>query len=185
MINLKASGFLPFIFWVFATSGFCADIPDSSDIAAKLATPTPLPSQEQFQSRSIFGPSTSRGITVTNATPDELPSINLNILFEFDSSKLSPEGSVLVGNLGRALKDKRLVNNRFRLEGHTDGKGSDSYNQSLSERRAESVRRELISIHGIEPYRLEALGFGKKLLVDPTNPESSANRRVKVINLGS
>ena len=185
MIQLKVLGFSSLIFWAFMASSYCADIPDSSDIAAKLAAPNPPPSQEQFQSRSIFGPSTSRGITVTNATPDEPPSINLNILFEFDSSKLTPEGSVLVGNLGRALKDKRLVNNRFRLEGHTDGKGSDSYNQSLSERRAESVRKELISLHGIEPHRIEALGFGKKLLVDPTNPESAVNRRVKVINLGS
>ena len=161
-----------------------AQMPNSSEIADRLAIPNSTNATDQIQTRSIFGGPNSRGITVTNSKQDELPAIDLNILFEFNSSKLTTEGAVLVGNLGRALKDQRLSGNKFRVEGHTDSKGTDSYNQSLSERRADSVKRELISINGIDAARIETIGLGKRFLVDQINPESASNRRVRIINLG-
>ena len=170
---------------VLAQTGFALaadNMPGAEDIAAKLAAP-PAPSSGP-QTRSFFNQDSSRGITVTNAKADEPPAIDLNINFEFNSAKLTPEGSVLVGNLGRALKDPRLAGKRFRIEGHTDGKGSDAYNQALSERRADAVRRELVALHNVDAARLEALGFGKSRLLDALNPEAAANRRVRVINLG-
>jgi OOP family OmpA-OmpF porin len=155
-----------------------ADMPSAEDIAGKLARPPAL-------TRSLLDPNARRGITITDAKPDEVPAINLSISFEFDSARLTPEGSVLVGNLGRALKDPRLTGQKFRIEGHTDGRGSDTYNQALSERRADAVRHELVTLHGVEASRIEAIGFGKLRLLDAANPEAAVNRRVQVINLGS
>ena len=127
---------------------------------------------------------TPRGIAIPDAKPDEPPSMNLNINFEFDSAALTSEGKVLVGNLGRALKDPRLIGQKFIIEGHTDGIGNDAYNKALSERRAETVRKELIAQHGADASRVEAIGYGKTQLLDRANSESWVNRRVKVVNKG-
>ena len=162
-----------------------ADMPGVQDIASKLAAPQSAPPSEA-QTRSFFTkpPDNSRGITITDAKPDAPPAVDLNVNFEFNSAKLTAEGAVLVGNLGRALKDPRLTGKRFRIEGHTDAKGGDAYNQSLSERRAEAVRGELISSYGVDAARVESIGFGKSQLLDRANPEAGVNRRVRVINLG-
>ena len=127
---------------------------------------------------------TPRGMAIPDAKPDEPPSMNLNINFEFDSAALTNDGKVLVGNLGRALKDPRLAGQKFIIEGHTDGKGTDAYNKALSERRAETVRKELIAQHGADASRVEAIGYGKTQLLDRANSESWVNRRVKVVNKG-
>ena len=158
-----------------------ADIPGAQDIASQLVAP---PSEAQTRSYFAKPPDNSRGITITDAKPDAPPAVVLNVIFEFNSAKLTAEGGVLVGNLGRALKDPRLTGKRFRIEGHTDAKGGDVYNQSLSERRAEAVRRELIASYGVDAARVESIGFGKSQLLDRANPEAEANRRVRVINLG-
>ena len=150
------------------------NIPSSGEIASKLA---PL-------SRSMSTEVTPRGIAIPDAKPDEPPSMNLNINFEFDSAALTSDGKVLVGNLGRALKDPRLAGQKFIIEGHTDGKGSDLYNMNLSERRAETVKKELIAQHGADASRVEAIGYGKTQLLDKTNAESWVNRRVKVVKKG-
>ena len=64
---------------------------------------------------------------------------------------------------------------RVRVEGHTDSKGSDAYNQRLSQRRAEAVVKYLIG-KGIDPSRLEAVGFGEGRPIAPNqNPDGSDN----------
>lgn len=151
-------------------------MPTSEDIASKLVSPP--------QSRSMQPDIKPRGITNTEAIPEEAPSMNLNINFEFDSAALTSEGRVLVGNLGRALKDPRLIGQKFIIEGHTDGKGTDAYNKFLSERRAEAVKKELIAQHGADASRVEAIGYGKSQLLDKANADSWVNRRVKVVNKG-
>ena len=83
------------------------------------------------------------------------------------------------------MKDPRLAGQKFIIEGHTDGIGNDAYNKALSERRAETVRKELIAQHGADASRLEAVGFGKTQLLDKANAESRVNRRVKVVNKGA
>ena len=66
------------------------------------------------------------------------------------------------------------------VEGHTDDRGNDAYNQDLSQRRAESVRRYLIG-KGIPGDRLDAKGYGESRPIMPndTNEHRSANRRVE------
>ncbi|MEO0232818.1 MAG: OmpA family protein, partial [candidate division WOR-3 bacterium] len=68
-------------------------------------------------------------------------------------------------------------------QGHTDSIGSDSYNMSLSQARAEAVRSYLITRHGIDPARLIARGYGETMPIAPnTSREGRAqNRRVEFV----
>ncbi len=132
-----------------------------------------------------FVPPGSKGVTVVGRTADAPLAVDLTINFESGSSKLTLDGRALLDNLGRALKDERLSGFHFRIEGHTDAKGSLIANQRLSEHRAKSVRDELITHYGIAADRLDSVGFGKTKLLDEANPNSGVNRRVRVVNLGS
>jgi outer membrane protein OmpA-like peptidoglycan-associated protein len=76
-----------------------------------------------------------------------------------------------------------------RIEGHTDAKGSDAYNQKLSERRAQSVRQWLVQKEGVDGSKMAPQGFGARKPVAPNNkPDGSddpegrqKNRRVEIV----
>lgn len=110
----------------------------------------------------------------------EAGSIDLDIRFEFDSARLLPESLSQVDELGRILLSPAFAGRRIGLYGHTDGAGSDAYNQRLSASRAEAVRDELASRFKIPAERIDAQGFGKSRLKLPDDPENAANRRVEV-----
>ena len=131
-----------------------------------------------------------RAIRVEPADPDGalrdtagLPSVSLRVPFDFDSAVLTPDGRAALKVLGEALNDPRLQASSFLIGGHTDARGSDAYNQALSERRAQAVREHLVSVHKLSPDRLKPIGFGRRELADPGNPESGVNRRVEIVNL--
>jgi outer membrane protein OmpA-like peptidoglycan-associated protein len=73
---------------------------------------------------------------------------------------------------------------RFSIEGHTDSDGDDSFNQKLSEQRAETVLNALLQM-GIDGSRLTSKGWGEsKPLSDNSTPEGKANnRRVEFVKL--
>ena len=73
----------------------------------------------------------------------------------------------------------------FVVAGHTDAVGSDPYNQDLSERRADSVKRYLVEKYGIPGADLVTVGYGETKLKDPKNPISEVNRRVQVVNMAN
>lgn len=141
--------------------------------------------------RSLAAPSPTRRIEVVPGQQDKVlaategqPSVNVRVLFDYGSDGLTPDGEATLKPLGQALQDPRLQSSRLLIAGHTDARGSDEFNQSLSERRARSVREHLILAFHIAPERLEAMGFGRRKLADPTHPEEPSNRRVEIINLG-
>jgi outer membrane protein OmpA-like peptidoglycan-associated protein len=68
------------------------------------------------------------------------------------------------------------------VSGFTDAKGSEAYNQGLSERRADTIKRVLVEKYHIPAGDLITAGYGKTHLKDEANPESPANRRVQVLN---
>ena len=111
------------------------------------------------------------------------PSINIKVYFEFDSAILKPEALGVLDNLGEALTYGALNSYRFELAGHTDAVGSDTYNQQLSERRAEAVLNYLVSSFGIERMRIDTMGYGESRLLNPDDPEGDVNRRVQVTRL--
>jgi outer membrane protein OmpA-like peptidoglycan-associated protein len=75
-----------------------------------------------------------------------------------------------------------LKGRTFILAGFTDAKGSQTYNQGLSERRADAVSQLLSKEYGIEAGNLVTVGYGLSHLKDPANPFAAENRRVQVIN---
>jgi outer membrane protein OmpA-like peptidoglycan-associated protein len=113
----------------------------------------------------------------------DLPKINLKIEFEYDSDQPTTVGLNQLATLAEALKDPSLRSFRFMLAGHTDARGSDEYNQKLSERRALAVERYLVGNSKLDPSLLHAVGFGKKRLLDPDDPMNARNRRVEIVNI--
>lgn len=102
--------------------------------------------------------------------------------FEFDSDRLTATARVKLDRLDRALHSPALASLRFRVEGHTDSRGSARYNQELSERRARTVAAYLAGAQDIAFARIA--GHGEDRPRDPLNPESGVNRRVEIVTLG-
>jgi outer membrane protein OmpA-like peptidoglycan-associated protein len=103
--------------------------------------------------------------------------VNVRIEFAFDSADLSPAQKPLLEQLCRVMKASNIA--MFRIVGHTDAAGSDTYNERLSILRAEEVRRYFVTECGIDPARLEAVGMGERFPYDAGNPHADANRRVE------
>jgi outer membrane protein OmpA-like peptidoglycan-associated protein len=110
------------------------------------------------------------------------PSIDLEVNFEYNSDNISSKATPQVSALGQALSSAELRGGTFVVAGHTDAKGGETYNQELSERRAEAVKRFLSEKYGIDASNLLTVGYGKTQLKNPSGPFSSENRRVQVIN---
>ena len=84
--------------------------------------------------------------------------------------------------LGNTLSKDQFKGTVFFINGYTDAKGSPEYNQDLSQRRADSVRRVLIERYRLAPDTLVTAGFGKENLKNPGNPFADENRRVQIVN---
>ena len=110
------------------------------------------------------------------------PSIDLEVNFEYNSDRIGSKATPQVTALGEALSSAELKGGTFIVAGHADAKGSDTYNQGLSERRADAVKQFLSEKYGIDASNLVTVGYGKTRLKNPSEPFSSENRRVQVIN---
>lgn len=111
------------------------------------------------------------------------PAIDLEIQFDYNSANISKHSVSSVQALGKALSSPDLKGSTFIVAGHTDAVGTDEYNQDLSERRADSIKRYLMDRYGIAGADLVTVGYGKtkpKSGVAPTDP---TNRRVQVVNM--
>jgi len=113
------------------------------------------------------------------------PNVDVQIFFAFDSAEIRPETRPSLDELGKALSDPKLGNASFLIAGHTDAKGSNSYNLALSQRRAESVKAFLVETYGVDGARLAVIGFGEEQLKDPDDPFADENRRVQIVNTGT
>jgi outer membrane protein OmpA-like peptidoglycan-associated protein len=104
------------------------------------------------------------------------------IEFEFDSDRLTDRGRRDLDEFGEALVT-RLSGASLVLEGHTDSLGTDDYNVSLSQRRAEVARRYLVESFGLDPANISAKGRGKANPVASNDSEAdrSRNRRVDFV----
>ena len=111
------------------------------------------------------------------------PKIDLEINFDYNSDRISAKSLPAVQALGRALANPDLKGSTFVLAGHTDAAGADAYNQDLSERRADSIKRYLVDKASIPGADLVTVGYGKAKLKDPAHPLAEVNRRVQVVNM--
>ena len=99
--------------------------------------------------------------------------------FAFDSAALTPAGEEVVDEVARDIRD---WSGPVVVEGHTDSVGTDAYNMKLSERRANTVREELIE-HGVAPSRITTIGYGetRPIASNDTAEGRAQNRRVVII----
>jgi outer membrane protein OmpA-like peptidoglycan-associated protein len=111
------------------------------------------------------------------------PKIDLEINFDFNSASIRQSSIPSVQALGQALSDPKLKGSTFIVAGHTDGVGSDAFNQDLSERRADTIKRYLVDNYHIATGDLVTVGYGKTKLKDAQDPTDAINRRVQVVNM--
>jgi outer membrane protein OmpA-like peptidoglycan-associated protein len=148
--------------------------------------PTTSPLQDKFlqtvrgrSSRSLS--STEREEIAAMATAK--PNIDLEITFDYDSANISQKSLSSVQALGQALTSPDLKGSTFVVAGHTDAAGTDAYNQDLSDRRADAIKRYLVEKYHIASADLVTVGYGKSKLKDPSQPLAEVNRRVQVVNM--
>ena len=110
--------------------------------------------------------------------------LNADALFDFDKSAIKPAAKASLDSL--AGKVKSLTLEVIVAVGHTDSVGTDAYNQKLSIRRAESVKKYLIS-QGIEAKRIYIEGKGESQPVadNKTAEGRGKNRRVQIEAIGT
>lgn len=101
------------------------------------------------------------------------------ILFDTSKSTIKTESAKVLSDITAILK--KYPDSRFTIDGHTDSSGSDSFNQKLSESRAQSVMNYLVS-NGINASRLTSAGYGESRPVadNSTKAGKAQNRRVEI-----
>jgi outer membrane protein OmpA-like peptidoglycan-associated protein len=197
------SAFLAVVLVAFATTALGPEIAAqeaiTSDAIIQALTPKPKTRSLSPDSSTISADdrafveslaTTSRSITVEERKKvvdvievANLPAIDLEIYFGFDSAAIGAEAVPALMKLGQALTNDKLKGSIYLLGGHTDAKGADDYNQALSEKRAAAVRDFLEQNFGIPAQQLVSAGFGEEKLKNANDPEAAENRRVQVVRL--
>jgi len=137
---------------------------------------------QKIRGRTTRSLSVSEREEIASIVKDK-PKIDLEINFDYNSADISTKSLPAVQALGRALTNPDLKGSTFVVAGHTDAAGGEGYNQELSERRADSIKRYLVDKYGITGSDLVTVGYGKSKLKDPGNPLAEVNRRVQVVNM--
>ena len=124
----------------------------------------------QQQLEAMQAKQTDRGMMLTLS----------NVLFDTGSDTLKPGADEVISRLSQFLQNHPDI--KVRIEGHTDSVGSDSYNEELSQRRAQAVATAL-EARGVSAGRIQAVGRGKAAPVasNQTSAGRQQNRRVEII----
>lgn len=159
----------------------------SDKVAPVAAAPTPAP--EACADADNDGvcdsvdqcPNTPSGVRVDNIGCN--CDYSLDLEFAFDSAKLSANDIAQLDEISAVLTNPKVGSNiKGMIEGHTDSVGSESYNLSLSQRRAESVANYLQSKGVVLNGRFEVMGYGeaKPIASNDTAAGRAQNRRVVI-----
>ena len=112
--------------------------------------------------------------------------LSSDVLFDFDSAAIKAAARPSLETAARLIRDEALGD--VRVEGHTDSKGENDYNQTLSEQRAASVRDWLAADGGLDDRTFVTTGFGETQPVTPNEIDGvddplgrQRNRRVEII----
>ncbi|MCP4205330.1 MAG: OmpA family protein [bacterium] len=106
------------------------------------------------------------------------------IRFGFDKTELAEEGVEALATFAADLKSQN-EDVFIEIQGHTDSTGSDAYNLTLGEKRAETVRRYLSKEHGIALHRMSVISYGESSPIadNETREGRETNRRVGLVVL--
>lgn len=109
----------------------------------------------------------------------ELFRLSASVLFDFDKNDIRAQAQPELDKIDRYLRLKPYK--RVIIEGHTDSKGTDEYNDRLSQRRANEVRRWLIDQYQVDGSKFQAIGKGEKFPFDTNETDQGRqnNRRVE------
>lgn len=110
-----------------------------------------------------------------------------DVLFDFDKSEIKPEAERVLARAAAFVRERAA--GVVRIEGHTDAKGADAYNQRLSERRAAAVKTWFATAGGLATVVFSTKGFGARQPVAPNTKADGSddpdgrqkNRRVEIV----
>ena len=158
-----------------------SDSVDPSEVARILDRSGPI----KMRSLRLLDDGPTGGLAATSAAAAVVASevarpqaLSLPVPFAFDSADILPSAKAQLDAIAAGIR-MLPANQSVVIEGHTDAVGTEQYNEELSQRRAQSVRRYLVATHGIEPTRLQAVGLGEHDPLPGRNPLAGENRRVQ------
>jgi len=167
------------------TARFCLELGGKAfPTVGPAGCPAP-PSSGTAATAAAVKTSRSGDIEVVETRCEQRLRVGADVFFDFDRHDIRPEGAPTFAELGSRLtaSGKPVV-----IEGHTDAKGADDYNQRLSEERASSVKQYLIA-QGTAAERVTIVGWGERKPVAPNEQADGAddpagrqkNRRVEIV----
>ncbi len=178
-----------------AVAGYflCHETPVAPPAPAPTVAPAPAPAPVAVAPKDSDGdgvidpndkcPGTPAGVKVNAEGCPEVGATLLSLQgvnFDTDSAKLKAESTSILDQAVNVLNQQVGVS--VRVEGHTDSRGSDAYNMTLSDKRARSVVVYLVS-KGIDAARLTSAGMGESAPVAPNDSavNMAKNRRVDLV----
>jgi outer membrane protein OmpA-like peptidoglycan-associated protein len=160
-------------------------------LAAALAAAQEAPAEVKFKVLDIVFKVEDFGGQVADLKVKETETevrieLAADVLFDFDKATLQPKAEATLSKAAQFIRERAA--GAVRIEGHTDAKGDDNYNQRLSQRRADSVRQWFVR-QGLRGLQFSAQGFGETRPVAPNaradgsdDPDGrQKNRRVEIV----
>ena len=117
----------------------------------------------------------SQAASITRSQNVLTATFRSNMFFDYNSFQLKPGAYTELDRVAQVLRE--YPQTRIRVEGHTDSKGSDAYNMTLSQKRAQAVSDALVQ-RGVDPARMQVIGFGES---QPISSNDADNRRVNIV----
>ena len=164
---------------------------DGTEVPAAGGTKTVSPKNTSPYMAQVSGPGgsamCSTTVSVTPPPPPPAPTVMdrmiIHINFDFNKSEIR---NIDKAEMQRAINFvKKYPVAQITVEGHTDDIGTEQYNQSLSERRAEAVKKYLVKEGGIDETKISTIGYGesKPVTLNDTAEGRAANRRAEILVL--
>ena len=126
-------------------------------------------------------------LKATETDRGTLVSLPGDVVFDFDRASIRPDARPTLDKVAQLINTQAPPT--VAIEGHSDNKGDDAYNQRLSEARATAVRDYLISVRTVDGTKLVTKGYGELKPVAPNmkpdgaddDPGRQRNRRVEIV----
>ncbi len=155
------------------------ETPDPREVAAILEHKAGVARPIKFRSIRLLPEEAQQVAAASPPAQADMPDgLALPVQFAFDSASILPEAMRQLDAMAEGIK-LAAPGTRVVIEGHTDAVGSIHYNERLSLRRAEAVKRYLVVQHGIPATMLRTVGYGPHRPYDAANPYAAENRRVE------
>ena len=178
MSGILVAGFVGFL--TFGDTACAGQVSREEILEALTAPPKVMSLADKLRlSRSP----TFDGRDYTVASAQTLPTIDLEVYFDYNSAAITTKAEPQLDELGAALSDPRLKGATISIGGHTDGVGGDGFNKKLSERRAAMIKEYLVDNFHLTAAKLRTIGYGKSRPKNKIDPNAPENRRVEVVNL--